>query len=84
MAAIVPDLCTVAEMSRTMPVFPEASFRDLIYHSEPRLSARGEPIPPNGFARCIVRIGRRVLIDRAEFVQYLEARRAAPPSRGAA
>lgn len=51
---------------------------DLVYHAEPRLTARGETIPPNGFAPCIVRIGRRILIDRGAFALWIEQRRAAP------
>lgn len=74
----LPDLATVADIAKEVPRFPEVSIRDLIYHAEPRMSARGDVIPPNGFGTCIVRVGRRVLIDRKAFAAFLESRRATP------
>jgi len=84
----IPDLASVAELASEYRQFPVPTLRDLIYHSEPRLTARGETIPPNGFATCIVRVGRRVLIDRDQLACWLERGRAAPlagePERTAA
>lgn len=74
----IPDLASIAELATEHPQFPTASLRDLIYHSEPRLTARGASIQANGFASCIVRVGRRVLIDRDAFASWLEKGRAAP------
>jgi len=77
-ATSIPELAAIADLARENPRFPELTLRDLVYHAEPRLTARGETIPPNGFAPCIVRIGRRVLIDRAAFAKWIEQRRGAP------
>jgi len=78
MSAPLPDLVAIPDLASESPQFPEPTLRDLVYHAEPRLTARGETIPPNGFAPCIVRIGRRVLIDRTALAAWIEQRRAAP------
>jgi len=78
MSNTIPDLAAIADLASENPQFPEPTLRDLVYHAAPRLTARGETIPPNGFAPCIVRIGRRVLIDRRALALWLEQRRAAP------
>lgn len=44
--------------------FTSASLRWLLFNRE-----------HNGFDRCVVRVGRRVLIDEAEFVAWLRSRR---------
>lgn len=72
------DLASIAQLARDTPAFPESTLRDLVYHAQPRLTARGETIPPNGFASCVVRVGRRVLIDRSAFGLWIEKRRGAP------
>jgi hypothetical protein len=74
----IPDLASLAELASQHPQFPLPTLRDLVYHAEPRLTARGETIPPNGFGSCIVRVGRRVLIDRDAFARWLERGRVAP------
>jgi hypothetical protein len=79
-APSIPDLVAISDLANEHPRFPELTLRDLVYHAEPRLTARGETIPPNGFAPCIVRIGRRVLIDRNAFALWIEQRRVAPLS----
>jgi hypothetical protein len=78
MPTTIPDLAAIATLAIEHPELPEPTLRDLVYHAEERVTARGETIPPNGFASCIVRIGRRVLIDRHAFALYIERRRAAP------
>ena len=75
-----PDLCTVADFARDNPAFSVACIRDLIYHARPHLNSRGDATPTNGFAPCIVRIGRRILIDRRAFALWVELQRAAPLS----
>ena len=80
MPTTLPHLAAIAELASEQPQLPEPTLRDLVYHAERRLTANGETIPPNGFAPCIVRIGRRVLIDRDAFALWLEQRRAAPIS----
>ena len=54
------EVVLVTELASEYRRFPVPTLRDLIYHAEPRLTARGETIPPNGFGSCIVRVGRRV------------------------
>jgi hypothetical protein len=39
----------------------------MIHHAAPRRNSRGEIIPGNGYATAFVRVGRRVLVDEAEF-----------------
>jgi hypothetical protein len=80
MATLFPDLAAVRELASEFRQFPAPTLRDLIYHAEPRTSARGEIIPPNGFGPCIVRLGRRVLIDRGAFAKWIDQRRVAPLS----
>ena len=74
----IPDLASVADIAREHKAFTVPTLRDLIYHSQPRLSARGVQIPANGFSPCIVRVGGRVLIDREAFALWLERGRVAP------
>jgi len=75
----IPRLVSVKRLAELYPEqFPQARTRDLIYHSEPRTSARGETIPPNGFASCIVRTGGRVDIDLDAVPLWLELGRVAP------
>lgn len=74
----IPDLVTVDGLAQRMPAVPVATLRDLIYHAEERFTAAGEKIPPNGFAKCIVRLGSRIYIDVPVFVEWLESKRAAP------
>ena len=60
----IPRLVSVKRLAELHPeIFPQARTRDLIYHAELRISARGETIPPNGFASCVVRAAGCVLID---------------------
>lgn len=77
-----PNLATVEETAKKYPFLTPASIRDRIYHATPRLSARGETIPPNGFGRCVIRIGQgkqaRIFIDLDQFEEWLEGYRLAP------
>ena len=74
-----PLLQSVAETAaRLGPAFPEPTVRDLIYHAEPRLGANGETLPANGFGRCIVRVGRKVLLDWTAVLDFIESRRQSP------
>ena len=74
----IPNLASTKAFSTAHPEFPENTVRDWIYHAEERITARGEPIPPNGFASCIVRVGRLVFIDLDALAVWLERGRAAP------
>ena len=47
-----PNLATIRDPAKKYPYFSEATIRDKVYHSRERISARGEILPANGFARC--------------------------------
>lgn len=53
----------------------EASVRHLIFAARPRLNSKGVALPTNGLERAIVKIGRKVLIDRDEFERWVELHR---------
>ncbi len=73
----IPRLVSVKRLAELYPEqFPQARTRDLIYHSVPRISARGEAIPPNGFASCIVRRGGKVELDLDAIPLWVEQCRA--------
>lgn len=58
------NLRTVKQLAQTNPAFGEPSLRWLIHK-------RNE----NGFSRCVVKIGGRVLIDLVEFEAWLSSHR---------
>ncbi len=53
----------------------EQSLRHLIFEASPRLDSQGHEIPSNGLARAIIRIGRKVIIDRVEFDSWIQRHR---------
>lgn len=57
---------TVEATAVKYPAFSESSLRWLLFNRE-----------TNGFNRCVVRIGRRVLIDETELVAWLRNQREA-------
>ncbi len=76
-----PVFLTVEQCSRRNPAFTPAAIRNLIFKAEPRQSSIGT-IPGNGLleAGALLRLGRRVLIDEAKFLQWVEDK--ASESRG--
>lgn len=56
------QLLTVRQLSERHPAFPQSGIRYLIFHSQ-----------KNGFANCIRRVGRKILIDEALFFNWVEA-----------
>ena len=60
------EFLTVAALAEKYPRagLSEASIRWLLFNRE-----------HNGFNTCVVRVGRKVLIDEAEFVAWLRAQR---------
>ncbi len=87
------NLATIRETAKRYPWFSEATIRDKVYHSRERMSARGEKIPPNGFARCVVKLDHdaskrgQILIDLDQLDAWIEEHRCAPiaePGRAAA
>ena len=57
---------TVEATANKYPAFTPQGLRWMLFNRE-----------QNGFNRCVVRIGRRVLIDEAEFVAWLKSQREA-------
>jgi hypothetical protein len=62
------NLRTVRQLAEECPAFSQASIRWAIFHAQ-----------RNGLAPALVRVGRRVLIDKASFATWLERHRQAPP-----
>lgn len=68
-----PTLYTVEQFAKTEPAFTPAALRNLIFKAEPRHSSKGI-IPGNGLIECggIVRRGRKVMIQRASFLAWVQ------------
>ena len=68
-----PNLKTVEQFSNDNPAFTQAAIRNLIFKAEPRRTTKGV-IPGNGLIECgaIKRIGRKVLIDEAQFYEWVD------------
>lgn len=66
MTVALENLMTVKQLAVAYPAFTEPMIRWWIFNAY-----------TNGFNVCIIRIGGRVLIDRAAFEHWLEAHRAA-------
>ena len=67
-----PALYTVNQFAETEPAFTSAALRNLAFKAGPRHSSKGG-IPGNGLIECgaIVRIGRKVLIHRERFLNWV-------------
>ena len=67
-------LYTVEQLAKAEPAFTAAALRNMIFKAEPRHSTKGE-IPGNGLIECgaIVRRGRKVMIHRQRFLEWIEA-----------
>lgn len=48
-----------------------STLRQWVFYAQDRYSADGNKIPGNGFDICILRVGRRVLIDLEKFQEWL-------------
>ena len=64
---------TIAQFAAAEPAFSASSLRNLIFKGAPRHSTKGE-IPGNGLLEsgAIVRSGRKVLIHRDNFLQWMQ------------
>lgn len=73
-AAPTQTLYTVEQFSVAEPAHSPAALRNLIFKAEPRHSSRGE-IPGNGLIECgaIIRRGRKVLIHRERFLEWVQS-----------
>jgi len=57
---------SVPDTAQKYPVFTQSALRWMLFNRE-----------QNGFNRCVVRVGRRVLIDEVELVAWLRDQREA-------
>lgn len=64
----IKDYITVKQLTLENPAFTEGGVRSLIFHSD-----------KNGFKKCIRRIGRRILISRNAFTNWIEAQNKGGP-----
>lgn len=62
----LPNFMTVKQFVEKHPAFTAGGMRSLIFN------ASGDRADPDGFARCIRRIGRKVLIDERGFFDCLD------------
>jgi len=58
----VDDYVTIRQLTTSNPAFTEGGIRALIFRAD-----------NNGFNRCIRRIGRKILISKSAFSQWIEA-----------
>jgi hypothetical protein len=74
-------LYTVAQFALVEPAFTQAALRNLIFKAVSRHSSKGI-IPGNGLLECgaIVRRGRRVRINRIQFLNWAQQSDAAGSS----
>ena len=65
-------LYTVEQFTQEEKAFTPAALRNMIFKAEPRQSSKGE-IPGNGLIECgaIVRVGRKVMIHRGRFLDWI-------------
>ena len=61
------DLLSIAQLVEQFPAFQEKTVRWWIYNGK-----------SNGFEACVIRIGTRIYIDRAKFVEWVESHRPVP------
>lgn len=68
-------LHTVKSFTEAHPAFTIGAVRSLIFKSIDRQSSRG-PIKGNGLGNgAIVRLGRKILIDEAKFLEWVAAQK---------
>jgi hypothetical protein len=77
-------LLTVRQFAEKHSAFTQLALRSLIFNAVPRycsVGGRRQLIAGNGLDRAILRLGRRVLIDEAEFFAWIDRRQAEDPRR---
>jgi len=65
---------TIPQLSDRHPAFKESGIRNLIFQAKDRQSSKGV-VKGNGLAPAIIRIGRKVLIDEARFLEWVKSHR---------
>ena len=68
---MIPSLSTVEQFSVKHPTWSQGALRNLIHLSVDRPTAK-KPSVANGMQFCIVRIGRKLLIDEEKFFKWIE------------
>lgn len=69
--------CTVTQLAQDpkLPGIKQSNIRAWIFQAEDRFGSGGARLPGNGLAPAIIRVGRKVLIDRDLFFGWLEGHR---------
>ena len=65
------QILTVEQLNAMYSAFSISTIRWYIQCSKPRYSSVGE-VPANGFADCMIRVGRRIYIDESKFLNWLQ------------
>lgn len=63
-------ILTLQQLSQKYPAFGVNTLRWFVYCSVHRASSKGE-IRGNGFAECMIRVGRRIYINEMKFLNWL-------------
>ena len=66
----IRSLLSVNQFSEKHKAFSPASMRNIIFNAQDRHSSKGV-VPGNGFAKSIIRLGRKILIDEEVFFECL-------------
>ncbi len=56
------EYLTVRQLSQKHPAFPEGGLRWFIFNEH-----------QNGFAKCVRRVGRKVLISEVDFLEWIDS-----------
>jgi hypothetical protein len=65
------ELLSVGQFSQKYSAWSPSSLRNLILNAEDRVNSRGEKIQGNGLAPAVIRVGRKVLLDPAQFFTWI-------------
>ena len=62
---------TVKLLAEAEPSFTEAAIRNYVFNAEPRQTSKG-PIPGNGLAPHIRRLGKKILLNHGGFLCWID------------
>ncbi|QSA97728.1 hypothetical protein [Methylococcus sp. EFPC2] len=65
------NLLTIKQLADKHSAFSQAALRNYIFKSKPIVTSKGT-IPGNGFDACMVRVGRKILIDESAFFSWID------------
>jgi hypothetical protein len=68
----IRELYTVEQFSSKYPTWTQGALRNLIFLSEDRPNAK-KPSKANGMKVCIIRVGRKLLIDPEKFFEWVNS-----------